>query len=226
MDSAHGEARPPNFDRLARAYRWMEYLSFGPMLERCRFRFLDDCGASRHALLLGDGDGRFAARLFAINRDLRADAVDGSQAMLDRLRQRVVRATQATTASRLRTMCADLRRSSPPGKDYDLVVSHFFLDCLTDRELESLLERTLPALAPRCLWLVSEFSVPQKGWRGPAARLLIRSLYFAFRRLTHLQVRQVPDYSLLLTRNGFQLRRSSRFLGGILSAELWERKAL
>lgn len=221
-----------NFDRVARIYRWMEYLSFGTMLERCRFRFLHNCGQSRQALILGDGDGRFTARLFAVNPTLRVDAVDLSQAMLTQLEQRAARVIKRSAPIpqpeeiRLRTICADVRQFSPPDKEYDLVVSHFFLDCLKYPEVEELMERTVPRLAPQSLWLVSEFSIPENGWRRIAARLLIRWLYFAFRKMTRLQVREIPDYSAVLTRYGFRRRQHSLFLGGILSAELWERKVL
>ncbi len=76
--------RPPRFDRVARLYRVLEYLSFGPMLERCRFHHLPALAAAdcSRALILGDGDGRFLARLLAACPELSAQAVDASPAML------------------------------------------------------------------------------------------------------------------------------------------------
>ena len=67
-------APPPDFDRLARLYRWMEYLTFGPWLQRCRSAFLGGIANSRRALVLGDGDGRFTARLLADCPAIRIDA--------------------------------------------------------------------------------------------------------------------------------------------------------
>ncbi len=67
---------PSNFDRIARPYRWLEYLSFGPMLERCRFYRIPQLTAARRALVLGDGDGRFLARLLTCNPEVQVDAVD------------------------------------------------------------------------------------------------------------------------------------------------------
>ena len=54
-----------NFDLIARPYRWLEYLTFGPALARCRNHFLPQLTDRRAALVLGDGDGRFLARLLA-----------------------------------------------------------------------------------------------------------------------------------------------------------------
>ena len=92
-------ARPANFDHIARPYRWLEYLTFGPYLERCRFHFLDQLKRHRRALILGDGDGRFTARLLATNPQISVDAVDSSAAMLNLLSERVSRLGQSSAAN-------------------------------------------------------------------------------------------------------------------------------
>ena len=143
------ELDAPNFDSVARAYRWMEYFSFGPMLEHCRFHFLTRCSHARHALVLGDGDGRFTARLLALNPAVRVDAIDASSAMLDALRERARRSCRGAD-TRLSTTEADIRRFTPTGNDYELVVSHFFLDCLTDDDVAALLARISPHQTPGC----------------------------------------------------------------------------
>ncbi|HET9088620.1 MAG TPA: class I SAM-dependent methyltransferase [Acidobacteriaceae bacterium] len=223
---------PPNFDRLARAYRWMEYFSFGTMLERCRFRYLQDCGDRRRALILGDGDGRFTARLLTENADLYVEAVDCSPAMLAQLQRRVKRRSTQISAelppseTRLRTICADIRDFSPQGNGYDLIVSHFFLDCLTHSDVEALMKRLLPKLGSDSKWIVSEFAIPRQGWQRRAAQLLVSGLYFAFRQMTHLQVKQLPDYAAVFFGYGFRCTGKSRTLWGLLSAEVWERDVL
>ena len=220
MNAAPQNNSTPDFDPLARVYRWMEYLSFGPMLERCRFHFLPQCAEANHALILGDGDGRFTARFLTANRNAQVDAVDVSAAMLTTLRQRAFRANPQSN-TRLRTIQADLRQWMPSDINYDLVVSHFFLDCLNNDEVESLVERTLPHLTPNATWLISEFAVPEGRWRGACARVLIRFLYFAFAKLTNLRITQLPDYAMALTRHGFRRLEQRHFLGGLLVSEIW-----
>ena len=77
-----------NFDRIARLYRWMEYATLGPALTRCRNYHLARVAGCSQALILGDGDGRFTAKLLAASPSLEADAVDSSAAMLRLLRAR------------------------------------------------------------------------------------------------------------------------------------------
>ncbi len=127
-------AAAPDFDRLAPFYRWMEWFSFGPWLWRCRCAMLPLLGRGRQALVLGDGDGRFTARLLRAWPETEVDAVDASGAMLEALLRRAGR-------ERVRAFCADVRSWQPARPRYDLVVTHFFLDCLATGEVEALAER-------------------------------------------------------------------------------------
>src|SRR5579863_4397150 len=168
----------PNFDRLVQVYRWMELVSFGPALWRCRCHFLGEIHACRRALVLGDGDGRFTARLLEVNRAVQIDAVDASPAMLRALLDRA-----GLERERVRTHCADVRLWEPGGLGYDLVVSHFFLDCLTTDEVAALAQRLRASLAPQAQWLISEFAVPENRFGRLVATPLVRGLYGAFRVL-------------------------------------------
>ncbi len=200
----------------------MEALTFGHALARCRNHFLPQLAGRHRALLLGDGDGRFTARLLTANPQLYADAVDLSAAMLSLLTRRA-RAVHPTTNTRLRThhtgaLAFAQNRTSAP--DYDLVVSHFFLDCLTQSEVETLCARVRPHLQPQALWLISDFRIPSGPLRWPA-RVLVRLLYLAFRLLTGLHTTCLPDHATALTAAGFARVAQRTSLAGLLTTELW-----
>ena len=207
---------PPNFDRIARPYRWLEYLTLGPILQRTRTRHLGLLSHQKQALILGDGDGRFTAALLSHNPTLHADAVDLSRFMLALLRRR---AAAAGSEPRLQTHQADARTFIPITPP-DLIVTHFFLDCLTQPEVDALIARLAPLLAPGSLWLVSDFRIPSGPLRVPA-RLYIRSLYLAFRLLTGLRVNRLPDHVTPLSRAGLRLVASHTTLFGLLTSEVW-----
>lgn len=214
----------PNFNRLAGPYRWMEFFSFGPFLALTRGTFVDRLGDRRRALVLGDGDGRFTARLLRANSAVRVNAVDGSEAMLAALLLRA-----GPNAGRVNTHLADIRAWQAPNLDshdrYDLIATHFFLDCLTTEEIEQLAGRLRLAARPGALWVVSEFAVPS-GWFGRLiAKPLLAGLYFSFGMLTGLAVRVLPDYDGALRQAGFGLLDRRERLGGLLVAELWGAKA-
>jgi SAM-dependent methyltransferase len=210
-------ASPPDFDRLALIYRWMEWLSFGPFLIRCRCAFLGRLGHSRRALVLGDGDGRFTARLLAHNPAVLVDAADGSPAMLSELTHRA-----GPHRGRIQIHVADIRAWVPPAPAYDLVVTHFFLDCLTTDEVASLAKRLRSHLRPDAAWVVSEFNLPDDRFGRFIARLVIALLYRAFGLLTGLTIRTLPNHRNAIARSGFILKHQQKWLRGLLVSEWWE----
>lgn len=210
----------PDFDSVARAYRWMEYLSLGTMLERVRFWALDAGlldGATR-VLVLGDGDGRFTARMMARNVGVEVEAVDLSAEMLRLLERRCLAFGPRLTTQRGDARLLQLEAGA------DLVVTHFFLDCLQQEEVGALVRRIAAGLTPGASWVVSEFCVP-RGWLLIPARLLVRGLYLAFRVLTGLRVTRLPDHARELRACGFGVVAERRFLGGLLVSQVWKATA-
>ncbi len=210
-------APPPDFDRLALVYRWIEWLTFGPFLWRCRCAFLHRLGHRRRALVLGDGDGRFTARLLEHNPAVLVDAVDTSPAMLSELARRA-----GPHRSRVQIQVADIRAWQPSTPAYDLVVTHFFLDCLTTDEVASLATRIRSHLRPEAAWVLSEFNLPASRFGRFIAGHLIALLYRAFGLLTGLRIRTLPDHGKALTQSGFILTHQRKWLGGLLVSEWWE----
>jgi ubiquinone/menaquinone biosynthesis C-methylase UbiE len=211
-------ADTPNFDSIARLYRWIEYATFGWSLERCRNRFLPQLQGCRRALVLGDGDGRFLARLLAVNPGLRADAVDTSAHMLHLLRTRC----SAVTDLRLRTHHHSALEHAPASST-DLIVTHFFLDCLTQSEVDELARRLAWHIRPGALWVVSEFRIPAGAMHWPS-RILVRLLYRAFHLITGLCTRELPDHATALTAAGLVRIAQHLSLAGLLTSELWQRR--
>ncbi len=216
------DRRAANFDAIAWPYRWLEYFTFGRLLERVRFAQIPYIADRTRALVLGDGDGRFLAQLAIRNRALYADAVDSSPKMLALLQSRMC---EVGAGDRVTLTQADVNDEtfSLRGSGYDLVVTHFFFDCFTDHEVEAIVDRVIGRLAHKSVWIVSEFDVPPAGPRM-CARVLIRLLYTSFGLLTGLSVRSLPDYRRVLRSRDFYLERKTMGLRGILVSELWRRK--
>lgn len=207
-------SRPVNFDLVARPYRWVEYTTFGPWLERCRCAQLAHLTGSHRALILGDGDGRFLAQLLSTCPNLTADVVDSSPAMLQILSRRIGHNKRSCLHH------ADALEWNPTG-NYDLLISHFFLDCFFPDQLEQLLDRLLPHALPGAQWVISEFAIPRNAIAAYAARVIIALLYRSFGVLTGLRVRTLPDYTTLMLRRGLRLSGERRYLAGLLCSQIW-----
>ena len=213
-----------NCDPLARWYQWLEYAGFGRALERRRLAFLPQISGARKVLMLGEGDGRFLVSFLRVNPDAEVDYVDSSGKMLALARGRTC-ANNVLALERVHFHRAEagswLRSQSPQG--YDLICTHFFLDCFTVEQLESLMADIGRLAQKRVCWIVSEFHYPT-GWLGHrAGGLFIRMLYLFFRWVTGLQVDCLPDHGSVLRAIGFERVERQSTLGGLLISEWWER---
>jgi SAM-dependent methyltransferase len=210
-------SQPANFNRLARVYRWLEWFSFGPILSQCRRAFLGEMKNRRTALLIGDGDGRFTAQLLKQNPHIVVEVVDASNAMLRRLMQRA-----GLNAGRVHTHLADARQLHLASSGFDLVATHFFLDCLTTIEVEFLAMRLRESMTADAIWVVSDFVIPDNWYGRLIARPIVTTLYFAFKVLTGLTIQELPRHRTALQRAGFILTRQRKRVGGLLVSELWK----
>jgi ubiquinone/menaquinone biosynthesis C-methylase UbiE len=192
-------------DRIARWYRWLEYAGFGRGLERRRRAFLREVSDARRVLAMGDGDGRALAALLAAAPRACVDYVDVSAGMLGLARARA--GTQHVVYRN-----EDARTALLPEAEYDLIVTHFFLDCFDEADLELLIARLARAATPQSRWLISEFR--GNGW-------LVRALYFFFRLTTGLRTQCLVDHHPVLKRHGFCLVRRRDAWRGLLTSELW-----
>jgi ubiquinone/menaquinone biosynthesis C-methylase UbiE len=209
-----------NCDRIAPVYRWFEYLSFGRRLEAHRFRFLDAFRQSQRALLLGDGDGRFLAALAQANSKVAIDSVDVSTGMLCQAEQRLAQHT-IPNPGRIHLLQGDARYLALPSETYDLIATHFFLDCFSREELHSVVTKLRKAAAPGAQWVVSEFRQPPTGLRNVHAKLWLKTMYLFFRLATGLRTNRLTDHRPLLCRAGFVLMRESGSMLGLIASELW-----
>jgi ubiquinone/menaquinone biosynthesis C-methylase UbiE len=206
-----------NCDPIAPYYAAMEFTVFGRTLERCRFAFLPELTGARRALVLGDGDGRFLTRLLSACPTLQADYVDCSAAMLAKAKRTA--GDERVTYHHLNALTDPLPQAS-----YDLVTSHFFLDCFDAAQQHEIVNR-IAAAAPHARWLISEFRVP-KGPLARPARAMIGLMYRFFSLATGLKTRALADHHPFLKTAGFRLAATAPHARGFIVSELWTREPI
>jgi SAM-dependent methyltransferase len=201
--------------RLARWYRWIEYAAFGRALERRRFAFLHRLASAKRILVLGEGDGRSLARLLALAPRARLEVVEISPEMIALARQRT------GNSARVNFFCQDARTANWPAAQYDGIVTHFFLDCFVEEEAQRLIRQLVAALTPDGNWLVSEFAVPDKGWRRLHARIWIGTMYRFFGIATGLRARALPPIERLMREAGMHRTCQEQARAGLIASEIW-----
>ncbi len=211
---------PANFDRLAHSYQWLERLAFGRDLERARFAWLERLSGCRSILVLGEGDGRCAARLVRLAPGARLHCLDASAAMLARAKHRL-RDTPAR--ERVRFEQADLRSHDFVPREYDAVVTLFFLDCFAASDAAAIVQRVSEALTPAACWLYADFAMPNRPLAALRARIWLAVLYAFFRWETGIRTRELPAAESLIQAAGFAPIAARTLQAGLLRSVLFRR---
>lgn len=218
-----------NFDAVAPHYRWLEFLFAGRTLQRCRTAWLDQVTACRSVLIVGEGDGRFLEECAALLPEAEIFCVDGSEGMLAEARKRHQAKSgneQAPATARITFHCATLPGWKPPEGAFDLIVTHFFLDCFRPEDLSQVVASLAKAARPDALWLLADFRIPRRPLPARIrAQAVIATAYAFFRLVAGLKAGRLVNPFPLLEAEGFRLEKVKSWSWGMLYSSIWRRNA-
>ena len=209
-----------SFDLLAPHYRWLEFVLAGEKLQRCRTAFLAEASDANNVLILGEGNGRFLLECVRKLRPAGIVCVDASARMLQLARERL---SGEAAAGAVEFVHADALGWQPPRGAFDLIVTHFFLDCFRAQDLQQFLPRLAGAARPNAHWLLADFQIPERGWRRRRAALIHQLMYLFFRAVTRLPAPRLTVPDPMLAAAGFVLRQRRVSEWGLLRSDLWQR---
>lgn len=212
-----------SFDLLAPHYRWLEWLTAGEKLQRCRTAFLDAIPPPANVLIYGEGNGRFLVELLRRFPTARVTVVDASAEMIAQARQRLQRACLPETAATF--IQADALAWTPPQSAFDLIVTCFFLDCFRAEQLRSLVPNIARAATAQAHWLVADFQISGTGLRRLRCRVIVKFLYAVFRLLTRLPAHTLTCPDELLRAAGFTTQQRHEYDHGLLFSAWLSRAA-
>lgn len=208
-----------NFDRLAPFYQAMERLAAGRKLQRCRVAFLEEIPVPRRVLVAGEGRGAFLAVCAQRFPEASFTVVDSSRVMLDLARQKLAN----DALKRVDFVHADLLDWSAPAGAYDLIVTHFFLDCFAPQTLAAIVRKLAAAAAPEACWLVADFQHANGRFSRIRSRSILWMLYRFFRQFCKLEADSLTVPDPYLCNAGFALARRSTYDWDLLKSECWRR---
>lgn len=211
-----------SFDRLAPHYRWMERLTAGDKLQRCRIAFLDTIPPPGNVLIYGEGNGRFLVELLRRFPTARVTVVDASAAMIRLARERTARAGLA--GAHVTFVEADALTWKPPVDEFDLIVTCFFLDCFREDQLRRLVPVIAAAAEAGAHWIIADFQIAASGWRRLRSRMVVWLLYAFFRVATRLSAHKIIDPAPFLEAANFVRLHHVEQDHGMLCCGLWRRE--
>jgi hypothetical protein len=210
-----------NFDALARHYYRMEVFFAGRLMQRSRVAFIGQARHCRHALLVGEGPGRFLAELLSANAHISVTCVEGSARMIQQARSHLLR--RHLDGGRVTFVHQDALAWSPPPGVFDLLATHYFLDCFRSDQLAGLAGRLACGATSSATWLLADFRVPIDGWRRLRAAFIVELLYAFFRHTTGIPALRLTPPDDYLDAAGFRLMLRREWDLGLVHSDLWQR---
>ena len=210
-----------SFDAVAPWYRTLETITFGNTLQGARVAFVSEIGSPRRALIVGEGTGRFLAALLRHHPLITIDCLDSSERMLDLARQHVLE-TNPDEIRRVAFLRDDVM-SWTPNERYDLIVTHFVLDCFSTEHVGLIVAKLAQAAAPNATWLLADFRIPRAGFARSHARAWLAVMYWFFRAVAGIEAQKLVEPSPFLRVEGFALAGQNLFRLGMVKSELWRK---
>lgn len=208
-----------SFDNLAPYYRSMERWTAGGRLQKARTAFLEVIPVPRRILTVGEGHGPFLLECCRRFPEASIVCVDASAAMMVQAKDALKKG--GLSDARVQWVRADALTWEPPAASFDLIVTHFFLDCFTEAQISTLIPRLAEAADRHASWLLADFQVPQGLWRGLRSKSILAMLYLFFGMVTRVPARKLVIPDPFLQAAGWRLQKRVEYEWGLLKSDWW-----
>ena len=196
-----------NFNRLAFIYDSLKWLVFQGTIDKATRFYLGTIPENARVLILGGGTG---ALLQQLKPSHLIDYVELSTQMIKKAKNRPFQA-------KVNFYQEDLLRFSTEAS-YDYVITPFILDCFSEEQLYSILQKYQAFIKPRGYWIQTDFYAQNKG-----QNFLVKCMYFFFRLTAGLKQAQLPDFNKAFQKNAFIEKNNVRFKHGLIQSRLYQK---
>lgn len=212
-----------NYSKLAHSYHSLERCTMGRSLQSARTGQLDrlcELTTVRRALIVGEGNGSFLLSFARKFPDTQITVVEPSEGMIQLASRRLEAAGLAS--KRINFIQMDISEAVFPAGHFDLIVTHFFFDGFESAEVGKLILQLEGHAKDGAYWLLSDFCIPERGWRKWRAQFWLYVLYRFFGLTTGLTVRELPAIEALMEESLFTRIDRQSYCGEMLYSSLYQ----
>jgi len=196
------------FNWIAPYYDRITSLIFGKSIGNAQTIHLKVIPNDAKVLVLGGGSGKWMLELVRQNRTCKIWYIDASSKMIDQAKSNFKNFDQVVfihgTENDIPTML------------YDVVITHFFLDMFTNRELRNLINQLESNLKSNSIWIVSDFE-ESRFWHT----LFLKLMYFFFKITSSISNDNLPDWDALLLSCGYRVSQSVSLYGKFIQCRVY-----
>lgn len=172
-------------------------------------------------LIVGGGDGKFLLEAMKQGLSEQYYYVDLSGAMI-KLAQRKIEKQLPLFLDSVVFICGS-HQDIPNNQKFDLIITPYFLDCLSDHELSLLMANLHAQLTIGGTWFFADFNIPKDKTRSFIFKNIIQLLYRILNLFCDLEVNSLPDFKKEFCKYKFTLLHEKYFLGGLLVSRIYKK---
>ena len=203
-----------NFNAVAPVYDALAGLVFGNTLQRAQRAALPYVPAGARVLMVGGGTGRLLADLCRLNpAGLLITYVEQSDKMMHRAQKRAVGNNEVAF------MHTPIEDAAIGTEDFDVVITPFILDCLSEPVLGAVCTKLAKSLKPGGLWLHIDFSLsPLSPWWQ---HLLMKIMYAFFSITAKIGTSRLFPLNAYFA--GFTAVAAHNFMAGFITTQIYRK---
>ncbi|MGE0586947.1 MAG: class I SAM-dependent methyltransferase [Cyclobacteriaceae bacterium] len=195
------------FDRIAPIYDSIARLVFCGAIRKAQETHLNRIPPHAKVLVLGGGSGKWMERLFNLNPGCTIYFIEASSRML-----RLAKKNNSKYSQQIEFIHGT--HLSAPLVQFDVLITHFFLDMFSDDGLVDLITLVKDRLKRNGIWIVADF-VDQRWWH----RLLLRIMYSFFRLVGAIDIGKLPEWESAIKDKGIFTDQTRYFFGSFISCK-------
>ena len=207
-----------DFSVLAPIYDLLGSVVFMGALHKSQVELIQHIPNSEKVLILGGGTGKFLVDLLKANSFKSVTYVDVSPGMISKAKKKLKR---LDTGTEVNFICGGLE--DIPVEKYDLICTHYFLDCFEEGALSSVMLHLKSYMKADGKWHFSDFYLDETS--SFLRKRFVSFLYWFFRISCGLKVRSLADFTKAFKEINFKLEREKYFKKGLLRTAIYSSKS-
>ncbi len=193
------------FNSLAPVYDAVARIVIGKGIRTSQLHFLNHLRGRHKLLMLGGGTGWILPYVIKANPAIQIDYIDVSDRMIEKARSRVSEDFQ------VRFIVGT--EENIPDKDYDCVITNFYLDLFDDLSLGHVVFRIKNSILPNAIWVATDF-INEKPWH----KRVLAIMYTFFRVTTGLSTQKLPLWEKELRKAGGTQLEMAKYSRGFIKS--------
>lgn len=201
-----------SFDRITPYYDFLARIVFGKSVVEAQEFFLSEIKEGDRVLILGGGTGWILESIFKATKPGEIWYIDSSQKMIEKSKSRKIDPSKVH-------FIHGTEKEIPMDMMFDVVITNFFLDVFSPKELPRVIKYVAAKMKPQGVWLCTDF-VDTKKWKH---KLLVSSMYSFFNVVANLKNNALPDWEGNLVAEGMIQHDEKSFWKGFIKSKIFKR---